>query len=104
MDLTQSLANTFFLGVLGAEGTSVHVLQSAHLRACLCACRHVCVVVRSDAATFCCSLGYALPDAQSAWIPMASLASESSGWESLLVALLFSCAAVSIFGKRSALG
>lgn len=57
-----------------------------------------------SAATFCCSLGYALPDAQSAWIPMASLASDSSGWESLLIALLFSCTAVFLFGKRSALG
>jgi hypothetical protein len=57
-----------------------------------------------SAATFCCSLGYVLPDAQSAWLPMASLASDSSGWESLLVALVFSCGAVLVFGKRSALG
>jgi hypothetical protein len=57
-----------------------------------------------SAATFCCGLGYALPDAQAAWIPMASLASESSGWESLLVASIVSCAAILIFGRRSALG
>jgi hypothetical protein len=55
-------------------------------------------------ATFLCGLGFGLPDHQAAWIPMASIASDSAGWEALFMASLFSLGAIFMFGKRSALG